>query len=363
MNINISLINNKISNNINLLKKEKKREKKEDSSNIYISNICVYDFFLKNEIIISEKLRDIPCFLDRFHVLENCNFINIGQINEIIFEKIDFHPLKNEKYILCQYNNRNIIELNTFLFNILTPKLFILNVLNSFSYLLTSLIKLNELDICFFNLSPENIIFVNELNNSNPLLQNFKNSLLMEYLDESYINKIIKDTHNYTYKPLEVHVLFYLIQNNEETLSFMLIQNICDNYIKNMSVLSLFSETYKEKYGKLCVESLKKYINKPKSMIIEDILDKSDTWDSYALSLIYLHIIGNISRVFFLKGTFIEKLSILLSKNIHPDSSKRENLKDILKNYEKLYYHFNDWSFVNNINISKMSVLFDFLSK
>jgi hypothetical protein len=50
-------------------------------------------------------------------------------------------------------------ELNDFLFNLINPKLFIFHVIESFSYILKSLIGLNKNNICFFNLSPQNIVF------------------------------------------------------------------------------------------------------------------------------------------------------------------------------------------------------------
>ena len=88
-----------------------------------------------------------------------------------------------------------------------------------------------------------------------------------------------------------------------------------------------------------------------------------DTWDSYGLSVIYLHIFGNISRVFSLKGTLITKLSIELSKNINPEPSKREKLNESLKKYEELINQFTDWSYINSIKQEKLQVLYQFLSE
>jgi hypothetical protein len=191
-------------------------------------------------------------------------------------------------------------------------------------------------------------------------LKNFQNSLLISDLNTSYIQNIIKNIDNYTYKPLEIHVLFYLIANDERTLSLSFIELICGNYVKTMDILLIFSQNYRESYEKACVETLKKYINKPKLVIIADILNYSQYWDNYSLSILYLHIIGNISNFFSLKGTFMNKFTLLLIKNIHPNPLKREKIQETRENYDKLFENA-DWTFINDFSNDKMKKLYDLL--
>ena len=73
--------------------------------------------------------------------------------------------------------------------------------------------------------------------------------------------------------------------------------------------------------------------------IIADILKYTEKWDIYSLSVLYLHIFGNISRFFSLKSTFMNKMTIELSKNIHPEPSKRNNLQTLYENYEKIFLY------------------------
>ena len=108
------------------------------------------------------------------------------------------------------------------MFNFTDSKRFIFSIIESFSYILQSLEKLNANNICFFNLSPQNIGF--SLNN--PILHNFQTSLQISKLSQSYITNIIKKVDNYTHKPLEVHVLFYLIQNDIFTICISIHINI-----------------------------------------------------------------------------------------------------------------------------------------
>jgi hypothetical protein len=194
-------------------------------------------------------------------------------------------------------------------------------------------------------------------------LNNFQLSLYVSDLNEKYITNIIKKTKDYGLKPLEVHVLFYLIENNISTISYSFIEEITEVFIKNLTILSLFSENYRENYKTSCIESLKKYINKPKDYIINDILYHYDKWDAYSLSVIYLHIFGNISKIFSLKQTFIGKITIELSKNIHPDPFKRSSLHKLLENYNIIFNSQKDWTFINKIENEKMGELFSFLEK
>lgn len=347
-NIDVTLINNQMTN-----------KKKEFNKNVENgAKIVLYDFFSVNEINISKKIKNIPYNANYFDIIIDYDFIDISKIDENLIENIDLN--ENKKYIFFHYNNEVRVDFQEFLFNLSNIKHFISSLLDSYTNLLHSLIKLNDENICFFELNTDNIVFSN---NNTLILKNFKNSLLISNLNESYIKNIIKNIDNYTYKPLEIHVLFYLIINNEETLSLSFIEKICSNYVKNMDILLLFSQKYIETYEKTCIETLKKYINKPKSVIIADILEYHKYLDNYSLSILYLHIIGNITRFFSLKGTFLNKFTMLLTKNIHPNPLKRETLEETFENYNKLFDESekDDWSFVNDVSNKKLKNLYDFL--
>jgi hypothetical protein len=138
-----------------------------------------------------------------------------------------------------------------------------------------------------------------------------------------------------------------------------MISEICDDYVKNMNVLSIFSQIYRDNFKLSCIETLKRFINKPKSEIINEILSFWTSWDNYSISILFLNIVGNMSRVFSLKDNFITKFSILLSKNITPDFSKREKLKRTIERFDELFEEYPDWSFINSISDEKMELLMD----
>ena len=352
--INIGLISNQITNN-------RRKVNNIDDNDENQTKIIVYDFFSINEIKIGEIIEEIPYYRNYYDIITDYDFIDIGKIGEKIIENVDLDTKnKDKKYVVFNYNDEKRIGFSDFLFNLPNNhnnKQFVFNILNTYSFLLNSLIQLNDNGVCFFELSTENIAFSPY---SRPFLKSFKNSLIISDLNASYIQNIVKNIDNYTHKPLEVHVLFYLIVNNEETMSLSFIEAICNNYVKNMDVLSLFSQNYKESFEKSCVETLKKYIKRPKSAIIYDILNYSKYWDNYSLSILYLHIIGNISKFFSLKGTFMNKFTLLLIQNIHPNPLKRGSLKETSENYDKLFDN-SDWGFINDFSSEKMKKLFHLL--
>ena len=80
-------------------------------------------------------------------------------------------------------------------------------------------------------------------------------------------------------------------------------------------------------------------------------------------TLLFLQIFSSIYRVFSLKDTFISKIIIELSKNLHPDSDQRMSLERTLNEFTKILNEQEDWSFINNLDNNKLSELFDDLSK
>ena len=326
----------------------------------YNSQIVVYDFHSINEVNISNKIKKIPYYSNNYCIVEDYDFINICQLNEKYIENINL--THENKYIVFKYKNNNLVEFNDFFFTIRNPKNFILNTIESFSYLLRGLIQLNENNICFLNLSPKTIVFNLDCGEK-PFIQNFQQSILVSKLNETYITNIINNIDDFTHKPLEIHILFYIIKNELSTISYIFIEEICDIFIRNLTVLDLFPYQYKVSYKASCLEYLKKYINKSKTYIINDILEQHDKWDVYGFSLLYLHLFGNISRVFCLKQPFITKILAELFKNINPNPSRRSSLQKLLQQWSTFLCDENDWSFVNKISSNSFTKLLNILEK
>ena len=182
-------------------------------------------------------------------------------------------------------------------------------------------------------------------------------------MDYSYISSILSKLDNFTYQPLEIHILFHFVTHKITTISYSFIEEFCETFVNNLNILTLFSKEYKVTYKQLCMETMKKYVNHSQSDIIDDILERNNKWDVYGISVLYLKIFGCISCVFSLKHTIINKITVKLIKNIHPDSNKRMSLKNTMTEINKLLNETNDWNFINNLDNNKIERLFDEFSK
>jgi len=347
--IDTSLINI----NKNIKKNQKTQETEENET-----KICKYDIFLMNEIKVCNKIKNIPYYSNEFNIITDNNFIQIGEMRENRINISNINNTLQNKYVLCKYlySYEKCILFNDFFYSLPTKKLIIFHILDSYIILLNSLIKLRENNICFFDISFKNVIFNN---NFKPILQNFKKSIISnKNIDESYILKVIekiKENEEIIYKPIEVYILFYIIQNNEETMTYSLMELICDKFMQNNPIIHFLQnnnkrETYKnEKYKytsendkNICYNILKKYVNKSKSDIIRDIIRYYDTWGLYEINALYINIINdmienNIFANFSLNETFISKFIIFLIKNNHLNPLQRETVEDTLNNYNILF--------------------------
>ena len=351
-------------NNVDLIENLFFSRKKEEEPELEERNkIKTHDFCFLNELQISEQIKKVfPNYVNYFDVLTNYSNIKISSNAAFLEDDINEEEERKfvisiKKHVLVNYNNEYRIDFYSFILNLPTPKLLIFHIIDSYSYLTRSLLMLKENNICFFNITAEKIVY--NVTTLKPLLHDFEHSLYTKNLNEDYLCKIVDKIDDYSNMPLEIHIIFYLIKNNENSLSYSIITEICDNFVKNMSVLSIFSQTYRDNFKLSCIETLKKYINKPKIDIINHILTFSGTWDNYGLSMLFLEIVGNITRVFSLTNNFLTKFSILLSKNINPVPSKREELSETFNKYERLFIEYPDWSFVTSISDEKMELLME----
>jgi hypothetical protein len=307
---------------------------------------------------ISNIIKKIPYFSNYYHTIEDYDFINISQLNEKLMEKL---TLDQNKYLLFKYKMGRFVPFSDFLFSLPTCKLFMYHSMFTLTTILDSLIQLERIGINYFNIDPGNLFFNLDCGEK-LILDNFKYSLQFEKLSVPYISNIIEKVDNFTYQPLEIHLLFYIIKNNIDSLTRENIETICEVFVNNLTILKLFSQSYKDSYKTTCIKTLEKYIDVYREGIINDILESHNKWDIYSASLLYLHIFGHMAKAFSLKGTSINKILVALSKNLHPDPEFRMKLIDFRKLYEDLLNGQKDWMFVNALPNDKLRDLFDDLT-
>lgn len=326
----------------------------------YRNKIVDYSFFSLNEVTISHLIKKIMYYETYFSILEGYEILNISHLSEEIIEKIN--GIEDKKYYLFKYDDKNSTTFIQKIYDSNSGEKITFDLINSFVYLLHSLYILNENNICFFNISPENIIYI-EKNRENPLWSNFSLSLDLNKLDYTYISHILNKLECFTYQPFEIHLLFYFVKHKLITISYSFIEDFCDKFINNLSILELFPDSFKMSYKEKCVEMLQKYINLPRKEIIKDILERNDKWDIYGLSLIYIKLFSSVCKVFSLKDTFINKMLVFLSQNLHPDSDKRYTITETSYAFHKFIKENKSWCFIDNLDNNKLTKLFEELAK
>lgn len=348
--------------NINILNINKHfcTNKEQDMTTNYRNKIVNYSHFSINEANICHKIKQISYYSNFFSILQDHEALNISQLNEDIIEKLK--DIDDKQYYLFKYNDKNSVDFIDFLYKSNNIKKLILDNINAFQHLLYGLHILNINNICFFDISPKNIIFLDNYREK-PVLSNFKFSLNLTKLDYTYISHILNKMENFTYQPLEIHILYYFVKHKMVTISYSFIEEFCEEFVENLNILRLFSDSYKKSYKEQCIGTMRQYINRPRKEILDDILERNEKWDVYGISMLFLHIFGCISRIFSLKGTFISKITLELSKNLHPNPDKRYSLEQTLNIFNRYLSEENNLSFVNNLDNKKLPELFDELER
>ena len=341
---------------------------------------CVYDAGCLNEIRISNLIKteffsELPF---PFYFVVDHQFIMLKDLNLNIVST----PVK---YVLLRYNLNisNYQPLSDYLATVEYPHRFLSTMLDIYSQLLNTLLEMEKMNICFFRVSADDI-FIDQ-HSITVILSDFKNSLQdskeanvqdskeanvqdskeanvqdSDDADGDFI-RILENTTSYTYKPIEIHVIHYLLNVNGSPLSYSSIDEISTYFTEKMEFLNHFDKEYKTKYYHACVQELKsKYLNKPKDHIISKIRRETrKTWDNFALSILFLHMFENMIQVFSLNNTIINELVLIIKQNLDPVPSQRHTLSHTLNAVGTLLLKTQDWSFLRLIPKSKMKKLYE----
>ena len=356
MNININIdlldqeiIKNKKRKNHNKCKKIGKTPNNNDSI------LQEFNFFSQNSIKIQNKIKEIPFYTTMFDCFSKYSFVDFNELNnDKNNEPIENNePIKkydlNKKYIIVKYLKKDIPILyfnNYFLLdNLESPKnknIFIKKLLETYDDLLKSLIQLNNKSICYFNLNSTENIYFNEKMELIIEGKSFEKSIDYDYSNKNFcldIIKIVEElliiTHENIHSfPPEVFIIHYLIKKDVFSLSFSIIQEICNEMEKIYFHFHDEKKIY-QNISKDISTLLSPWINKPKEEVIKFLSKFIYTWDNYCLSLLYIKMIHNIIKNlnYDTKYTFLSKWIILLKKNISINPLKRESLENTLEEY------------------------------
>ena len=168
-------------------------------------------------------------------------------------------------------------------------------VIHTYQTLLRHLLLLQQTNIVHFNINYETICFTK--NTQQVLIRDWTNAIHTKQLRPYIMTNNIKNE-IVTNSPVEIYVLHYVIRENLQTLNVESIEIICKKYVDN-PYLSFIGATSKEKLYLNSIHFLKQWLSTPREKIIDEIMKYSHTWDNYALTIIYLHMVSSFKGGFF----------------------------------------------------------------
>jgi len=312
-----------------LQKSKTMRETQEKQQEKYTNLIKDESFFSLNEIEISQRILKIPGYSMYFNPILRNSYINLAEVDMNCFnEPLSKSYSETEDnipryFLIKQLNVSNLLTFYQVFYESKreNPKKYLLTIINNYKHLLTTIKYLEENKLVNLEYHPSTLLFRNNLIVLTNLSKFFHfptmNKERISYQFSSYQPKNI-------FLPPEAHIICFLIEKKQESISATNIDDISLAYTAGISALSCFSNDFIEQLKEKTRFSLQSFINKPKSIIINEVLLISTSWNNYGLSILFLVLLRDIFRhLGFSQNAFILKFSQLLTQNIHPNPSER----------------------------------------
>ena len=212
-----------------------------------------------------------------------------------------------------------------------------------------------------FPIKGTNILF--DMEKETPILIDFGLSVQISNInfDDNLIT-LMKNLKNifYVYAPeysiwsLEIHYLSYILHKNKEP-TVVELTDIAEKYVmENKALNKNFSPWFLKKYKEKCIRQLKKYNEIDYMKRIKHLFNYWETFDNYALSIMYLRFLKYININGFLDNYFIKFFSKLLLKNIDPNPDNRLSIVETIHTFNTFLYQKN-----NETNIQTFEELTD----
>jgi hypothetical protein len=323
---------------------QRTREKKDKSQEKYSFSIVETNFFSLNEIEISQRILQIKNYSQHFNPILKNSCVNIGEIDDECFKAIsDKHAILMIKRLNMD-NNQTFYQLFYEKPRKTTPRKYLLNLINSYKGLLETIKKLEIAKLVNLDFHPSTLVYKEE----SPVFTVFSHFFHFPTMNKERISNLFS---NYNPKnvflPPEAQLVCFLIENGQESVSNANIEEIVRETESRLGSLSCFSKAFIEQYKENTRFSLQSFINKPKILIIQDILLKSPTWNNYGLSILFIVLLRDIFRPLPRENKFISQFSQLLTQNIHPIPDKRLSPMQNISLFNDILYNTDKQEFLN----------------
>jgi hypothetical protein len=147
--------------------------------------------------------------------------------------------------------------------------------------------------------------------------------------------------------PPEAQLICFLIEKGQESVSNANIEEMVRETGSRVGSLNSFSKDFIEQYKETTRFSLQSFVNKPKILIIQEILLKSPSWNCYGLSILFIVLLRDIFHPLPHENKFISQFSQLLTQGIHPIPDKRPKPMQNISLFNDILYNIDKQEFLN----------------
>ena len=301
-------------------------------------------FLLTNELEKTVFIKRIPNWSRYFYLYNTVENIKIAELTEDNYQP---YTVTNNAEVLLSYSQRKLIYLDSYLKALSCSKKYIIKLiefykssLNIAQLLLTNGVIHNNINFDTILVNEHENILVTKFTLSLFTMREITNRNETQYKLLSLMDNQNNDNdNNDIFLPIEIHLLRYQLTNNITSLSSYNIETVIKQFITNHSVLKHFETKQMIQDG---LNYYSKYVNKS----LLDIFNTNEllqTWDNYAISIVFLCILIGLHKSMKTQNKFIILFMKLLVKNISLDPSKRFSLINTIEQFELL---------LNNLDIN-----------
>lgn len=319
----------------------KLQEEKGKTGSKHISKVQRFNTAAKNEIEVGKIVKTIPYYKRFFApIVDTCNVTDLSPLLASKENECSIFKKKNpsKKYILMKIPYVGKQTFFKYFTETTEIKQLLLNIFSTFTYLILAIDMLHQKDIIHYDLKGENIMFDNV--KKVPIIIDFGLSVdlnTIKTVDDMKRAFYIYAPDYYLWCP-EIHFLSYLATVNPSPTK-QEISDIADHIIEeNIPLHYVCSPAFIKMYKTALQRELLQYYGKTPIEVFNKMRATCYSWDSYAISIMYLRILYYLNSDGFVKNDFIIYFTQLLLQNIHPTASRRFTPKETIA-------MFNNYSF------------------
>ena len=318
--------NGKIEDNEKYITKVQKKKKTSDNETEIGKKIKKIKNYRKYYAPIIESCEVNIHKITKKQEIEKCNFIDTKKEEVYESNKITYVG----KETLADYYSNNLNNANQILTSMLEQQMVLLEGLD----------KLANQKIIHLDLKSNNIMINAE---SRPIIIDFGLSFETNDLEKENYEKIF-----FVYGPdygpwcIDITMICYICNEmgdnwREEEVTIETIEKVVNEYVKKNTMINRhFTQEEQEEY----TENMMGYFQKKQTTgekMVREILEKGETWDNYALNVIYLELFRNLQLSNYKEFHFIQEYEQILKRELKVVPSERNSIKENMRLIHKIF--------------------------